>query len=212
MATSEQSRRELNPAVSILSWLFLALVFELAAPDLLAWLSVPALILLANREAVHRFVRLLWKARWLWLALVAIYAWTVPGTLLWSSEYSPTQEGLEAGLIRVARLVLLLAALARLLAEFSSYQLAAGIYLLAKPLSLLGLDRRALAVRIALTLDQLERREEKHNWWEELKSTEDLVAGPDEIRISIAQIGLREVLMLCITVMLLGIVLVRVAA
>jgi hypothetical protein len=157
-------------------------------------------------------VRLLWKARWLWLALVAIYALTVPGTLLWPSEYSPTREGLETGLIRVARLVLMLALLARLLAEFSSYQLAAGIYLLAKPLSLLGLDRRALAVRIALTLDHLERREKRRNWWEELKSSEDMVAGPDEIRISVAQIGMLEVLMLCIAVMLLGIVLARVAA
>ena len=212
MATTVQSRRELNPAVSILSWLILGLAFEIATPRQLAWLAVPAILLLAHRDAALRFSRLLWKARWLWLALILIYAWTVPGSLLWPSDFSPTSEGLLAGLERVARLVLMLAALSRMLAEFSAYQLAAGIYLLAKPFGSLGVDRRALAVRIALTLAQLEQPGSKRNWWAELKAAAEPAAGPDEIRMQVADIGLADAWMLGIAVLLLASVLLGVAA
>lgn len=211
MAIYDKNRREFHPAVSILSWLFFALAIELASPSQLLWFAFMAAFLLARRQAAQRFVRLLWKARWLWLALVLLYAWTVPGTLVWPSDYSPSREGLQAGLIRVARLVLLLAALARLLSEFSPQQLAGGIYLLAKPLAWLGLDRRALAVRLALTLEYMEHPPQGRNWLDELKSPLDVAAGPDEILLSVAQAGLRDTLLLVAAVVLLGAVLMRIA-
>lgn len=212
MASQNRHRREFHPAVSIFSWLILAIAIEFASLSQLPWLAIAAAAILARADAARRFVRLLWKARWLWLALVSLYAWTMPGTLLWSSDYSPSQEGLQAGLVRVMRLVLMLAALARLLAEFSPSQLAGGLYLLAKPFSRLGLDRRALAVRLALTIEQLERQGTARKWLEELKAPEQNITGPDEIRFSIARAGLRDGLLLLVAVMLLGAVLSRIAA
>ncbi len=212
MASHDGNRREFHPAVSISSWLIVALAVELATPSQLPWLAAAAAVLLARGEAARRFVRLLWKARWLWLALVFIHAWTVPGTLLWPSDYSPSVEGLQAGLTRMARLLLLLAALARLLSEFSPRQLAGGLYLMAQPFARLGLDRRALAVRLALTLERLERPDKERKWLEKLKQPLDADAGPDEMRLSIAQASLRDGLMLSVAVALLGAVLARIAA
>ena len=203
------NRREFHPAVSISSWLIVAIAIELATPSLLPLFGILAALLLFHGEALHRFARLLWKARWLWLALAMLYAWTIPGTLLWPSEYSPSMEGLQAGFIRISRLALMLAALARLLSEFPPAQLAGGLYLLTKPFSGLGLDRRALAVRLALTLDHLERPAGKRRWLEELKMPFEAAAGPEEIRLSIAQAGLKDMLVLGLAVALLGAVLLR---
>lgn len=212
MASHDKNRREFHPAVSISSWLIAALAIELASSHQLAWLAAAALVLLADARALRGFARLLWRARWLWLALLALYAWTVPGILLWPSDYSPSREGLEAGLVRVARLVLMLAVLARLLAEFTPVQLAGGLYLLAKPFAALGLDRRALAVRLALTLEQLEQPDRNRNWLAELNVPAAKSAGPEEMRMAIAQAGLKDVLVLFAAIALLGLVLARTAA
>lgn len=212
MASPNQNRREFHPAVSISSWLIVAIAIELASLSQLFGLAIAAAFLLARADAARRFARLVWKARWLWLALVLLYAWTVPGTLLWSSDYSPSLEGLQAGLFRVLRLVLMLAALARLLSEFSPSQLAGGLYLLARPFSRLGLDRRALAVRLALTLEQLAQQDAGRKWLEELKAPTQTVAGPDEIRFSIARVEVKDGLLLLAAALLLGAVLSRIAA
>jgi hypothetical protein len=212
MASQNKNRREFHPAVSISSWLIVAIAIELASPSLLPLFGLLAAVLLLHGETAQRFMRLLWKARWLWLALAVLYAWTIPGTLLWPSEYSPSLEGLQVAFVRISRLVLMLAALARLLSEFPPTQLAGGLYLLAKPFSGLGLDRRALAVRLALTLDYLERPVGKRRWLEELKAPYEAAAGPEEIRLSIAQVGLRDMLVLGLAVALLGAVLFRVVA
>lgn len=212
MATHDDNRREFHPAVSIFSWLIAMLAIELAAPFQLVWLTLPALALLAQGAAARRFARLMWKARWLWLALLALYAWTVPGTLLWPSDYSPTREGLESGLIRISRLVLILAVLARLLSEFTPAQLAGGLYLLAKPFAGLGLDRRALAVRLALTLEQLEHPAKGRKWLDELRAPARMAEGPEEIRMLVAEAGFRDVALLFSAVAMLYAVLARLAA
>lgn len=212
MAMNDKSRRELHPAVSILSWLILALAIELASTAQLLWFAALALLLIARADAASRFVQLSWKARWLWLALIIMYAWTVPGTLLWPHDWSPTREGLLTGTTRIARLLLMLAVLARLLSEFSARQLSGGIYLLSKPLGWMGLDRRALAVRLALTLEHMEQPAREGNWLERLQSPMQKTSGPDEIRVAIALAGKQDVMIFLAAAALLGIVLLGVAA
>lgn len=211
MAIDDKSRRAYHPAVSISSWLIVAMAIELASPTQLQWFVVLAAFLLAGGGA-QRFAQLMWRARWLWLALACLYAWTVPGTLLWPSEYSPSIEGLQAGFMRIARLALMLAALARLLTELTAQQLAGGLYLMAKPLCLLGLDRRALAVRLALTLEYLEQRGNGRGWLEELKMPYHSASGPDEMRFTIVAAGWRDMLLLFAAIALLAGVLGRLAA
>lgn len=208
MAKSEKSRRVLHPAVSILSWLLFALAVELASPSQLVWLVLPAGLLLADKESQGCFARLVWKARWLWFALVLIYAWTIPGTLVFPNDYSPTHEGIEAGLLRVGRLLMLLAALSRLLSEFSSLELAGGIYVLARPLAWVGLEPRALAVRLALTFEHLEHLPERNKWLEQLRTPIEPQAGPDEIRLFLPAIGIRDTLILLAAMAMLGMVLI----
>lgn len=189
MATQTKNRRELHPAVSISSWLIFAIAVEICSPHQLIGLALVAAALVFQCEAGLKFLRLLWKARWLWLALLLLHAFTVPGIYLWGGAYSPTLEGLQMGGLRVARLVLLLAALARLLVELSPRQLAGGLYLLATPLDWIKFDRRAFAVRLALTLEQIDKMPQKHNWLEELKSPARHTGSPEEIRFTLPAAG-----------------------
>lgn len=205
MAISNKNRRGLHPAVSIFSWLVFALAVECAPPSQLAWLAVPAIILLFHREAAPRFLRLAWKAKWLWLALIGLYAFTLPGVYLWQGNYSPTIEGLYAGGWRVSRLLLLLVALAWLLAEFSPHQLAGGLYVLTAPFERLGFDRRALAVRLALTLQHLQAKRAERDWLKALRPSAEPAEGPEEIRLQLPAVSVYDGGLLLSACTLLGI-------
>jgi hypothetical protein len=103
--------------------------------------------------------------------LLLTYAYTLPGTLLWPSLgwASPGVEGLQQGALRVGRLVLMLAGLAVLLAYTSRPRLIYGLYALARPLTWLGFDRRAFAVRLGLTLDYVEHAPRPARWLDALR-------------------------------------------
>jgi len=204
MATQVNSRREYHPAVSISSWLILAAAVELASPRQLPWLVMSVALLLIHVQAWKRFLVLLWKAKWLWLAIMLLYSLTIPGIYVWPGMQGITYEGLQAGGLRVIRLVSLLAALARLLEEFSPQQLAGGIFLLSRPLEVLGFDRRALAVRLALTIELLEVLPQNKNWLEALKSSGNEFSGPEEMRFDIPPLGLADAGLLAAACILLG--------
>lgn len=199
-------RRACHPAVSILSWIVFALAVEMAAPERLPILAFAAGLLVLPEAPRKRLLRLLWKSRVLWIMLIVIYAWTVPGRFVWPAEWSPTYEGLIAGGIRVTRLFLMLTALARLLTELPPPRLAAGIYLLAKPFSWLGLDRRALAVRLTLTLEQLEHLPKMSNWLDRLNTQPKSDEGRTEMLLEVPELAVMDMLVLVSSLALLGLV------
>lgn len=135
---------------------------------LLAVASATAFLFAAVRIPLWR---LLYRTRWLALVLLLSYAYTLPGSLLWPSLgwASPSVEGMQQGALRVARLALMLAGLAVLLASTARARLIYGLYVLSRPLGWLGFDRRALAVRLSLTLDYVEQAPKPVRWLEALR-------------------------------------------
>jgi energy-coupling factor transporter transmembrane protein EcfT len=118
-----------------------------------------------------QLLRLLRRTRWLFGVLLLTYAYILPGVPLWPTLdwVSPSVEGVQQGALRTTRLVLMLAGLALLLAYTSRPRFIYGLYALAKPLSWLGLDRRAFAVRLGLTLDYVERAPKPARWLDALR-------------------------------------------
>lgn len=162
----------IHPAARILVWIGWAVAVEAAAPPILLFLAVAAATAFLFAPVRAQGLTLLRRTRWLLLALALAYAWTLPGTPLWPAAgwASPSVEGLEAGGLRVARLALLLAGLAALLALTERPRLVYGLYWLAKPLAWLGFDRRAFAVRLGLTLDYAERAPKPTRWLDALRA------------------------------------------
>jgi len=144
---------------------------ERAALPLLTFLAVATATAFLFAPVRHEGWRLLRRTRWLMAVLLLTYAYVLPGTLLWPvlGWASPGVEGLQQGMLRAGRLALMLAGLAVLLAYTSRPRLIYGLYALACPLTWLGFDRRAFAVRLGLTLDYVEHAPQPVRWLDALR-------------------------------------------
>lgn len=148
-----------HSAARILLWCGWALGVELvSAPRLylLAVVSATAFVFASHRYTAWR---LLYRSRWLMLVILLTYAYTLPGNPIWPAwgYWSPTEQGLSAGVQRAVRLGLIVIGLAVLLASTPRARMVYGLYVLLYPIQWLGIDRRAFAVRLGLTLEYIER-------------------------------------------------------
>lgn len=143
----------------------------LAVASATAFLFVPVRI---------QLLKLLHRTRWLMAVLLLTYAYAMPGTPLWPVQEwaSPSAEGFWQGTLRVGRLVLMLAGLSVLLAYTPRPRLIYGLYALARPLTWIGFDRRAFAVRLGLTLDYVEHVPKPVRWLDALHAQLPDDAGP----------------------------------
>jgi len=173
---------DLHPAARIVLWCGWAVAVDRAALSPLIVLAVATATAFLFAPVRIQLLRLLRRTRWLLAVLLLTYAYVLPGTALWPALdwASPSVEGLLQGALRSGRLVLMLAGLALLLATTSRPRLIYGLYALALPLTWLGFDRRAFAVRLGLTLDYVERTPKPAtNWLEALRAPLTDDATPD---------------------------------
>jgi energy-coupling factor transporter transmembrane protein EcfT len=143
-----------HPASLILLWLAFLLLASAHAGTLLLQLCAISVFcaLLFSRTHLRQLLR---RSRWLLLMLVLLFGGMTPGTPL---DYLPgaTLEGLQLAAEHAARLILALAALALVLNALRPVELVAGMRTLLAPLAAMGLPRDKLAVRLALTLEEVE--------------------------------------------------------
>lgn len=116
-----------------------------------------ALLVRARHSAASslRIVNLLRRVRWLLLAILILYGWFMPGAPMVPAlgALSPTQEGLQQGLLRVAALCGIVAAVYLLLATTARGDLVSGLLWFGRPLRRIGVDDRRFAVRLVLALE-----------------------------------------------------------
>ena len=108
--------------------------------------------LIAAKSDLRLLVR---RSRWLLLTMLAMFGWLTPGTPL-AGIPGASQEGLLLAAESIARLFSALATLALLLKALDPPKLVAGLRSLLAPLALLGFSRDRIAVRLALTLQEVE--------------------------------------------------------
>ncbi|MBI5461268.1 MAG: hypothetical protein HY941_03685 [Gammaproteobacteria bacterium] len=100
-------------------------------------------------------MNMLRRVRWLLLAILILYGWFTPGVALLSTlgQFSPSLEGMQQGLLRVAALLAIVAAVYLLLAITPRGELVAGLLWYGRPLRRLGVDATRFAVRLVLALE-----------------------------------------------------------
>jgi hypothetical protein len=135
-----------HPATALAAWLGAALLLQHLEGAALG-LSCALATGLALAVLPRRFLALLFRSRWLLLALLLAHALLAP-------EGEPA--GWKAGGEQAARLVALLALLALVLGSYSREALLAGFYVLLMPLSWAGVKAERVAVRLWLTLHYAE--------------------------------------------------------
>lgn len=110
------------------------------------------------------------RLKWLFLSILIVYLFFTPGRLLFIDLYwGPTIEGLFQGLLRIAVLLLLVAAVNLLISSTKQDDLLSAILWCLRPLALFGIPHERLAVRISLTLDAVShvRQDFRHQAREE---------------------------------------------
>ena len=161
-----------HPAARILLWCGWAVAVERAALPGLSFLAVATATAFLFAPIRLQLLQLLRRTRWLLAVLLLTYAYTLPGAALWPTLgwASPSIDGVQQGTLRAGCLVLMLAGLAMLLAYTTRPRLIYGLYVLAWPLTWLGFDRRAFAVRLGLTLDYVEHAPRATRWLDALRT------------------------------------------
>ena len=203
------SSPRIHPAARILLWAGWAVAVEAAAPPALLALAVAAATAFLFAPARAQLLTLLRRARWLLVVLALAYAYTLPGVAAWPALgwASPSIAGLQAGGLRRARLVLLLAGLAVLLALTARARLLYGLFVLTAPLAALGLDRRAFVVRLGLTLDYVDSAPAPARWLDVLRAPLPEEAAPASYSLAAERWHARDSAVILAGLLLVGMVL-----
>lgn len=174
-----------HPASLILLWLALliAVAIRSGLPLLLICLMLSLFALL---KAVTHLRRLLRRSRWLLLTLFIVFAWMTPGTPL---PFMPgaSSEGLHLAIEHSARLLLALASLALILQALTPVQLVAGMHALLSSLRWVGISPDRMAVRLMLTLEEVESARD-----EATSLRKSASASTDVLRLPQAQVGVAD--------------------
>jgi energy-coupling factor transporter transmembrane protein EcfT len=146
--------RHLHPSSLIL--LAAAVLLALASREGVSlYFACSALALAALILAASGLRLLVRRSRWLLLTMLVMFGWFTPGTPL-PGIPGASQEGLLLAADYIARLLVALATLALLLKALTPAKLVAGLRSLLAASSLPGPWRDRIAVRLALTLQEVE--------------------------------------------------------
>jgi energy-coupling factor transporter transmembrane protein EcfT len=153
----------IHPFLKILLFILTLVLTGLAnAFQLSLMLSVLLFLIVCMKH--QNYVQVLLRMRWLFLSILFIYAFGTPGELVpqFPIQFAPTYEGLNLGLMQLARFMIALAALNLLLTSRPSEEMILGLYLLLWPLRFLGLNVGRFAARLILTLHYVEELAESN--------------------------------------------------
>jgi hypothetical protein len=144
-----------HPAVRLLALIALGVfLFRYQVVALaVVFLLLAALIARGGSEALAGLGRALRRIRWLLVSIVVIYLWVAPepsGTGSWAI---PGWADIDLALRRAGVLVVLVAAVELLRQTTPAPRTAAAIAQILRPLTLVGLNVRRFAARVALTLE-----------------------------------------------------------
>lgn len=199
----------LHPLTRILALLLLAVAVQSMPPAVLLPFGL-LLAMVVLLRAPQLLKKMLTRSRWLLLTMLLVYAFTMPGEYLpdWPFEAAPTYEGLAAGLLQAARLAVMLAGLALLLATTARAQLMAGLYLLLRPLRIFGLAPERFTARLWLTLHYVEQASGEHPrlGWNSLDRIDDMdaAARPERLQLAMPRFTALDGLFLLLVLMALG--------
>ena len=172
-------RLTLHPATRLLVWL--ALLVGVQALSGAALAAVFVTLPLCGAPVLRRGARLIWRARWLLVSLLAILSWGVAGEPLWPGALAPSVEGLREALTHFARLLLVLFAVAAFLEAMPLPDLLAATHALLRPLRHFGLDPERGVVRLMLVLRYVETLPRPRDWRALLKAPVTVVSESVEV-------------------------------
>lgn len=172
-----------HPSSLLLAWGAGIFALQRLDPAGIVLMAVLASIVALWADAAMLRV-MLRRIRWLLVSVAVLFLWMTPGVFLpgIGGRLGITQEGAAMAVEHVARLLAIIALLALLLSRLSHGRIVAGLYTLLAPLGWLGIQRRAMAVRLMLTLEYV--AEKRHPGWRALLRPDDDSRGRGSVHLA----------------------------
>lgn len=151
-AASSLSVAALHPAIRIIFLLFLCIASASAnhAQLLFTLLLLSAGFSLGQKPLLIKTLKLFYRLKWLFISILLVYLFLGP-----NSSPGGHVAAFEAAFIRIASLMLLIAAVNLLVQSASPSEFLAGLLWLLAPLQKCGVPTQRIAVRMALTLEMI---------------------------------------------------------
>lgn len=152
--------KSVHPVVCVTAGFFLILWLQLAeGRSLYAGAScVLAAGIFFARNALWRTLA---RLRYIFLALLVLFLWETPGTLIFPvlGNFSPSMDGLWYFLLHSIRLAGVVAVVTLMLSRLSSAEWVASLLTISSPLRQAGFATERFAARLHLVLEYAQRRE-----------------------------------------------------
>ena len=153
----------LHPATRLFVWLVLLVAAQFLSGMALAVICLITPIL--GTQVMRRGWRLIWRARWLLLSLMVVFAWGTAGEPLWNSAWAPTHEGFLEAIKHLGRMFLVLIFVAAFLEFMPLADLLSATHALLLPFSRYGgMDSTRGVVRLMLVLRYVETLPRPRDW------------------------------------------------
>lgn len=169
--------KSIHPAVHVTAGFFLIFLLQVVGAAVLPW-ATAAVVLCALAFARREWLRVVRRLRYIFLALVILFAWQTPGVMIVPplGALSPTWDGVRATLEPAARLLAVVSVVSLMLRGLSTEDWVNSLYILVQPLRVCGLSAERFAVRLRLVLDYIGQRD--LDWRNCLHEME---AGPGDV-------------------------------
>ncbi len=131
--------------------------------------SLALAIFLSAPKIIPRFLKTLYRNRFLLIALWLVIAYQTPGDLWRNLQYAPTDQGIHSAWLQTLRFTLMLAALTWLHNVLKAEAFLLALYTLLKPLGFFKIKTERFIVRLALVLENFEQSPPKFSLfsWQE---------------------------------------------
>lgn len=152
----------MHPFIKILCLLVTIVLSVSASPlrTLVVVLILCLLLLLMGKEYWLAVWAMCKRMKWLWLSLLILYGWFIPGTPVFLLDsipirFIPSIEGLSAGSLRAVALLSIVSAVVLMMKSTSREELIVAIMWLISPLRVLKIQTAQFSARLVLTLDMV---------------------------------------------------------
>lgn len=202
---------QFHAATKILLWVLLA-AFIQQMPVLVLLLFSILLVLQALYYKARNFLLLLRRTRWLMISLLLIYGFASPGDPVQPllGVFSPSVQGIQAGVMQVWRLLMLLAGLSILSVTTTQEGLLTGLYVIMRPFNRLGMNAERIVLRVWLTLNYAKHMSQipKPLNWNSLSDTLAIIPnGANEVQFEVTAFEAKDWLLLLLGVVSGGLLL-----
>lgn len=156
----------MHPFIKILCLLVIITMLVALSPERVVIITIALLLLVILKGKIYwqAIRQMCWRMKWLWLSLLILYGWFIPGSPIFFTDIVPlilipSSEGLIMGGLRALVLFNIISAVVLIVKSTTKEALIVSIMWLMTPFKLFKMDTGVFAARLVLTMERVTETE-----------------------------------------------------